>query len=103
MSYKSLKYLMNEKHCIVQIETNKLDQWLSISIDNNTVSKLKFVKSSEELVNDNLIQVISFKDAELRYDKSYGKFVTKTDGFILMNCSLDPIPAEIDKLILKAI
>jgi hypothetical protein len=93
---------MNEKHCIVEIDTGGSSQWLSISSETNTTEKLNFIKASEEVVNGNKMNVRTFEGAELRFDKSFGKLVVRENGYILMNCSEELIPSEIDKLISKS-
>lgn len=101
---------MNERHALVEIKREDLPEnspkediyaWLSISTENNSINKLEFVSMGEENVRGNLMSIRTFKNGELRFDNSYGKFVIGNDGFILMNCSEELLPPEIHSKILE--
>jgi len=99
---------MNERFALVEIKRldlpedspkDKLYYWLFISTETKKIERLEFVSMGEEDVRGNMMNIRTFKNGELRFDKSYAKFVLDNDGHILMNCSEELIPPEIHKLI----
>lgn len=109
MSYTTLFYFMNEKHALVEIKRNdisddsekdKLYYWLSINTENKMIEKLRFKSMGQEDVRGNMMNIRTFDNAELRFDTSYAKFVIKDTGYILMNCSEELLPSELDHIIL---
>jgi hypothetical protein len=110
MKYEVLFYLMNEVHSVVEVKRIDLDHnatpdevfhWLSISSENNSVQRLNFVSQSEEAVKGINFKVREFENGSLRFDESYAKFVFNNDGHILMNCSEEKVPDQINKSILS--
>ncbi len=101
---------MNENHSLVEVKLNdaacdapkdQLYKWLSISTATSEVKQLKFESMGTELVNGNEMNIRIFTNAELRFDKSFGKFVVEGEGHILMNCSQQSLPEELSLIIDK--
>ena len=101
---------MNEKHSLVEVKINDLPEgtpkkdlykWISINHESHEVSQLQFLSMSQEDINGNLMNIRVFKNAELRFDKAFAKFMLDGEGHILMNASEELLPTEIDQFILK--
>ena len=112
MNFTTLYYLMNEKHILVEIKLDSSNQsgsevevlqWLSISQATSQatsqVKKLIFKSMNEEMINENLMNVRVFENAELRFDKLFGKFVLGDELFILKNCTNESIPESLITII----
>lgn len=107
MKFDVLYYLMNEKISLVEIKRADLAanspkedvyQWFMLK-DDDFKKKLEFVSKKEEDVAGKTINVRIFKNAELRFDKLFGKFVLGDELFILKNCSTSEIPQSISEKI----
>lgn len=107
MKFDVLYYLMNEKISLVEIKRADLAanspkedvyQWFMFK-DDDSKEKLEFISQKEEDVAGKKINVRIFKDAELRFDKLFGKFVLEDELFILKNCSSFEIPQSISEKI----
>lgn len=110
MNYTALYYFMNEKHSLVEVKINdlpektpknKLYKWLSMNLDTNETQELEFVSMGQEDVNGNQMNIRVFKNAELRFDKAFAKFMLEGEGHILMNASEELLPNQVDELILR--
>ncbi len=108
MMFETLFYLMNEKHCVLEVKRTDIAEdsapenlyyWLSISTESKKVDRLVFVSMGEEVVKGNKMQVRTFEDGELRFDNSFAKFVHKNDGHILMNCSEEKVPENVLQIV----
>ncbi len=101
--FTPLYYFMNENIAVVEVSNDTLPadatkqerlHWLKITNNCNTVERLTFKAMKSELVNGNEINVRSFEDGELRFDKNFAKFLYKGDGHIIMNIPVADISPE---------
>jgi len=108
-NYTPLYYLMNESITVIEVKINDLPenspkdivfQWLSINTQTNHINKLIFKSMKEEIVNGKRMNVRVFENAELRFDEEFAKFQIDGQGHILMNSSVDKIPAETNEKII---
>lgn len=98
--------LGNEKFCVLEIKisnsshpTEKGDLWFHVDLDSNKIERLVLVSQREEDVQGKLMNVRIFEKAELRFDKTFGRFISNTHEHILMNCAASALSAEVKKLI----
>lgn len=107
MKFEKLYYLMNEKISVVEVKLLDLDEkapkeqvykWIYI-LSSGEIKSLEFSEMKKEEVNGNQINVRIFKNAELRFDDLFGKFVLGDELYILKNCSKDPLPSKANESI----
>lgn len=96
-----LKYFMNEKVSVVEIQTigEENTTWLRIASSDSLATTLKLKSSSSEMINGNEINVRSFESGEFRYDEKFGKFQYNGDGNILMRLPVQDLPVDVTKKI----
>jgi hypothetical protein len=96
-----LKYFMNEKISVVEIQLLEADgsTWIQVCVDDSQGSYLKLEKSFNEVINGNDIQVRVFANGELRFDDKFGKFQYGGDGHIVMRLPVKELPVEVTKKI----
>jgi hypothetical protein len=106
--FEVLYNLSNENFSVVEIkrtglpsEASKADaySWFHIDIENNKIEKLIFKSMREEDVQDKVMNVRIFKDAELRFDKMFGRFISNAHEHILMNCAVEALSISSKELI----
>lgn len=106
--FEVLFNLSNEKFNIVEIKRFDLPDnaskgdvfnWFHIDVDSQTISKLDFESMREETIQDKLMNIRIFKNAELRFDKMFGRFVSNEHEHILMNCAGSALSKESKELI----
>ncbi len=99
--FKVLYYFMNEEISIVEIELinipndtskDKKFHWLRYIPRTKELTKLTFKTMGEEIVNGNNINSRVFDEAELRFDKAFGKYSDSANSFIIMNAKTDKVP-----------
>lgn len=96
-----LKYFMNEKVSVVEIQTigQETTTWLRIGSDDTLATLLNLQSSGSEVVNGNDIMIRAFDTGEFRFDDEFGKFQYKGDGSILMRLPVQDLPVEVTKKI----
>ena len=106
--FETLFYFMNEEVCVLEIKISGMSEdapkdkryhWLKLTKKNNQVDKLVFQSMNVEDVNGNKINVRAFKNAELRFDDHFGKFLHNDIGHIIMNSPIDSVPSDLIKTI----
>lgn len=91
---------MNEKMSLIEIKDQTGEyHWLMAKAEDHKLERLIFKSMSEEIVNENKINVRKFTNAELRFDELFGKFVLGDELFILKNCSKEDISPRMKELI----
>lgn len=102
MNFETLYYFMNEKQVVLEIKRTDLGddvpksekyQWLSI-VDSK-ITPLTFKSMREEKVEDRLMSIREFEEAELRFDQRFARFIHQDELHILMNCSHEKLPDNI--------
>lgn len=88
-------YLMNENITVIQAN----NEWYSFFNSTDRKTNLETINNFKEVINNNEIQVINFKDAELRFDKLFGKFTIENQSHILMVKSPNECPEKLKLLI----
>jgi len=103
-NFKTLYYFMHEEVSIIEIELTDLADdapkenrfhWYKYLTAKKEITKLTFKSMSEEDVNGNLINVRVFEEAELRFDKSFGKFSDADNSFIIMKMPTEQLPEDL--------
>jgi hypothetical protein len=106
--FEVLYNLSNENFSVVEIKLTKspsdaeksdLFSWFHIDIANKKIEKLIFQSMREEDVQDKVMNIRIFKDAELRFDKMFGRFISNSHEHILMNCAAEALSKESKELI----
>lgn len=90
-------YFMNEEVSLLKLPDT--ENWYLINTKDHSYSLLKLLNENAQTINGNNIEVKTFENAELRYDKDFGKFQHDQNGFILLNCCHQIIPSELIDLI----
>jgi len=100
--------LSNENFTVVEVKRTDLPDdavksdvfsWFHIDIANNKIDQLSFLSMREEEVQDKTMNIRIFEDAELRFDKMFGRFISNSHEHILMNCAAEVLSKSSKELI----
>lgn len=106
MNFQILNYLMNENLTVIEAKlidlpesAPKSERYKWLQINDSKVTPLAFISMREEEINGKQMNIRIFENAELRFDKSFARFISGENMNILMNQTGKSLAADIDKLI----
>ncbi|RZF22796.1 hypothetical protein DAY19_03215 [Halobacteriovorax vibrionivorans] len=108
--FETLYYFMNENVSVIETKRTDLGddakkeelyQWYFVFNEELSLEKLEFESAFVDQVNGNEINVRKFKNAEFRFDDSFGKFQNKEGGHIIMKVPNAVLPQPLEDLISK--
>jgi hypothetical protein len=104
INFEPLYLFLNENITLFEVKRNdlpadsspdKLYYWLTVSKTKPEIRRLTFQKMTVEKIDGNDINVRTFTEGELRFDKNFAKFILDDNGHIIMNAPITDFPENL--------